>query len=42
MPDKFVKDKTKVEVNLSGKDEEIGFNQLLEKQKMLKTIFNKI
>ena len=40
--DKFVKDKTKVEVNLSGKDEEIGFNQLLEKQKMLNEVNKKM
>ena len=40
--DKFVKDKTKVEENLSGKDEEIGFNQLLEKQKMLNEVNKKM
>ena len=40
--DNFVKDKTKVEVNLSGKDEEIGFNQLLEKQKMLNEVNKKM
>ena len=40
--DKFVKDKTKVAVNLSGKDEEIGFNQLLEKQKMLNEVNKKM
>ena len=40
--DKFVKDKTKVNENLSGKDEEIGFNQLLEKQKMLNEVNKKM
>ena len=40
--DKFIKDKTKVEENLSGKDEEIGFNQLLEKQKMLNEVNKKM